>query len=249
MRESDDLKGQSSVGSPGRLERAASLENDTEGVRLRTLKRYELIDSESNETFDRIVELAAQFIGVPSTAISLLTEDKQWFLAQRGIPVKETPRDIAFCDHTIAQDDGLLIVNDATKDSRFYSNPLVTGSMGIRFYAGAALTVSNGQRLGALCVIDSKPRSLSEEEQRVLNHLAKIAVDEFELRRLVREQAALLREKQALAERLEAESAAARRETERANHHARARSQFLANMSHEIRTPMNGLIGMAELLL
>jgi signal transduction histidine kinase/CheY-like chemotaxis protein len=249
MREPIDLSAQASVGLPSRPRRLSAIEGDAEHIRLHTLNRYELFESGSSETFDRIVELAAQFIGVPSTAISLLTEDKQWFLAQRGIPVKETARDIAFCDHTIAQDDGLLVVNDATKDERFCSNPLVTGSMGIRFYAGAALTVSNGQRLGALCVIDSKPRSLSEQEQRVLNHLAKIAVDEFELRRLIREQAALLQEKQALAERLKAESAAARRETERANHHARARSQFLANMSHEIRTPMNGMIGMAELLL
>lgn len=249
MREVDNLSAQEIMLRSRGLTQFSAINDDAELGRLGTLKRYELVNSESSETFDRIVELAAQFIGVPSSAISLLTEDKQWFLAQRGIPVKETPREIAFCEHTIAAKSGLLIVEDATSDERFHRNPLVTGPMGIRFYAGAALTVSNGQRLGALCVIDTKPRSLSEREQRVLHHLANIAVDEFELRRLLREQTELLHEKEALAERLKAESQAAKRETERANHHAKARSQFLANMSHEIRTPMNGLIGMAELLL
>jgi len=220
-----------------------------ESLRLQTLNSYELFGDRSSETFERVVELAALYIGVPSSAISLLTEDKQWFLARKGIEPEETPREIAFCDHTIAQEDGLLVVDDASLDPRFVDNPLVTGSMGLRFYAGAALTVPNGQRLGALCVIDTKPRTLTSQERRVLSHLASIVVDEFELRRLLQSQNQLIAQKDALAERLRQESEAAQRETERANRYAKSRSLFLANMSHEIRTPMNGLIGMAELLL
>ncbi|NBP60939.1 MAG: GAF domain-containing sensor histidine kinase [Betaproteobacteria bacterium] len=244
-----------SVGSPARPVSARLVDgiakdlNGIESQRLETLASYRLLHASPSETFDRVVELAAHFIGVPSSAISLLAEHKQWFLARQGIEARETARDIAFCDHTIAQDNGVLIVNDASLDPRFSQNPLVTGPMGLRFYAGAALTVPNGQRLGALCVIDSKPRSLSATERRVLEQLASIVVDEFELRRLLGEQSALLRAKDELTHRLSEESAAARRESERANHHAKARSLFLANMSHEIRTPMNGLIGMAELLL
>lgn len=220
-----------------------------EAARLETLDRYALFSDKSSETFDRVVELAAQFIGVPSSAISLLTSDKQWFLARKGIEPEETPRQIAFCDHTIAQEDGLLVIDDAKLDPRFANNPLVTGPMGLRFYAGAALTVPSGQRLGALCVIDTKPRSLSGQERKVLAQLASIVVDEFELRRLLREQHQLIAQKDALALRLREQSEAAQRESERANRYAQSRSLFLANMSHEIRTPMNGLMGMAELLL
>ena len=127
MREVDNLSAQEIMLRSRGLTQFSAINDDAELGRLGTLKRYELVNSESSETFDRIVELAAQFIGVPSSAISLLTEDKQWFLAQRGIPVKETPREIAFCEHTIAAKSGLLIVEDATSDERFHRNPLVTG--------------------------------------------------------------------------------------------------------------------------
>jgi len=129
--------------------------------------------------FDRVVELAAHFLGVPSSVISLLSQDKQWFLARKGIAAQETARDIAFCEHTIATQDGSLVVQDALKYVRFHNNPLVTGPIGLRFYAGAALQVADGQRLGALCVIDTKPREFAQQEEAVLKHLAQIVVDEF----------------------------------------------------------------------
>jgi signal transduction histidine kinase/DNA-binding NarL/FixJ family response regulator len=226
-----------------------SAADEAERLRLESLERYELLNTESSETFDRVVELAAYFLGVPSSAISLLSQDKQWFLARKGIEAQETARDIAFCEHTIATQEGSLVVQDALKDVRFHNNPLVTGPMGLRFYAGAALTVADGQRLGALCVIDTAPREFTQREEAVLKHLAQIVVDEFELRRLLREQSKLIAQKDVLARQLSEETRAAQRESERANRYARSRTLFLANMSHEIRTPMNGLIGMAELLM
>lgn len=219
-----------------------------ESARLSRLREYALLDIERTPNFDRIVELAAQFLAVPRSAISLLAEDRQWFLAKCGIDADETPRDISFCHHTIAHPGDIFVVEDAHADPRFCQNPLVTGLLGVRFYAGVPLRVPTGERLGALCVIDSQPRKLSPEQQKVLQHLAAIAVDEFELRRTLSLKLALIAEKERLASELEAQRAQALKAAARAERLTRSKSQFLANMSHEIRTPMNGVMGMAEAL-
>jgi len=219
-----------------------------ESSRLSRLKEYALLDIERTPNFDRIVELVAQFLEVPRSAISLLAEDRQWFLAKCGIDADETPRDISFCHHTIAHPDDIFVVEDAHADPRFCHNPLVTGPLAVRFYAGVPLRVPTGERLGALCAIDSQPRKLSPEQQKVLRQLAAIAVDEFELRRALSRKSALIVEKEKLASELEAQSARALEAAARAERLTRSKSQFLANMSHEIRTPMNGIMGIAEAL-
>jgi len=220
-----------------------------EPARLSRLREYALLDIERSPSFDRIVELVAQFLEVPRSAISLLDEDRQWFLAKCGIEADETPRDISFCQHTIGQPDDILMVEDAHADPRFCENPLVTGPMAVRFYAGVPLRVPTGERLGALCAIDSRPRRLSLEQQQVLKHLAAIAVDEFELRKALRLMSVLVDDKDRLTRELEARSAQALEAAARAERLSRGKSQFLANMSHEIRTPMNGVLGMAEALV
>jgi signal transduction histidine kinase/CheY-like chemotaxis protein len=224
------------------------LEAVSESARLARLGEYALLDIERTPNFDRIVELAAQFLGVPRCAISLLAEDRQWFLAKCGIDVDETPRDISFCHHTIVHPGDIFVVEDAHADPRFCHNPLVTGPLAVRFYAGVPLRVPTGERLGALCAIDSQPRKLSPEQQKVLQHLAAIAVDEFELRRTLSLKLELIAEKEKLAGELEAQRAQALEAAARAERLTRSKSQFLANMSHEIRTPMNGVVGMAEAL-
>ncbi|WP_053070817.1 PAS domain S-box protein [Halomonas sp. PR-M31] len=150
--------------------------DDTEGEseRLATLHEYGILDTEAEESFDAITRLAALICGVPIALISLVDGKRQWFKSQVGLKVRETPRDQAFCAHTI-EGDSLMEVADAHCDSRFRDNPLVLGEPHIRFYAGAPLTVANGCRLGTLCVIDHTPRRLDDRQRQALKELASLA--------------------------------------------------------------------------
>lgn len=154
-----------------------------EDQRLRDLERYGLFEADSDEHFDRILDLAAAIFRTPIVAISLVEADRQWFLARRGLDVRETPREMAFCAHAIVHDD-VMVVPDARADERFRSNPLVFAEPHIRFYAGAPLQTPEGHNLGSLCVIDREPRDLNAEQRAVLHHLAQLAMRELELRRL-----------------------------------------------------------------
>jgi GAF domain-containing protein len=159
---------------------AAPLPPD-ESQRLAALRRYELLDSTSEPSYDEIVALAAQLCGAPIALVSLVDEHRQWFKAKVGIAAAETPRDAAFCAHTILGDEP-MVVEDARADARFADNPLVTGDPGIRFYAGAPLRTADGHALGALCVIDRQPRTLTPLQRGALATLARQVVAHAELR-------------------------------------------------------------------
>jgi diguanylate cyclase (GGDEF)-like protein/PAS domain S-box-containing protein len=154
--------------------------------RLRALHRLDVLDSEPEREFDALVAAAALVCGVPISLVSLVDTDRQWFKANVGLPgVSETPREVAFCAHTI-MDDGIFEVPDATQDARFAANPLVTAAPDIRFYAGATLRLSDGAHVGTLCVIDREPRRLTAFQRTVLSHLACAAVQALESRRMAR---------------------------------------------------------------
>lgn len=153
-----------------------------EAERIATLHRLAILDTEAESAFDRVTDFAAKQFDVPIALVSLVDTDRQWFKASCGLDESETPRDLAFCAYTILGD-GVHYVPDATKDERFADNPLVTGELGIRFYCGAPLIASNGQRLGSLCLIDQKPRpGFSLRDQQKLVDLAAIVVDQMEMR-------------------------------------------------------------------
>lgn len=154
-----------------------------EHERLAALKAYDILDSADDPLFDDIVTAAGAIAGTPIAAISLIDETRQWFLAQRGLPVRETSRDVAFCAHTILTPE-TFVVADAATDARFIDNPLVTGAPHIRFYAGAPLITAGGQELGSLCVIDATPRTLTPQQIGALEALARQVVAVFELRRV-----------------------------------------------------------------
>ncbi|MET3114741.1 PAS domain S-box-containing protein [Pedobacter sp. CG_S7] len=141
--------------------------NQVESERLKALRDYQILDSISEEEFDHFTELAAMICEVPISLISLIDEDRQWFKSKVGIDINETPRNIAFCHHTI-QTDHIFEIEDATKDDRFKNNALVTNGHKIRFYAGQPLIDPKGFALGTICVIDSKPKILSEKQKRGL---------------------------------------------------------------------------------
>ncbi len=150
--------------------------------RIAALHRYKILDTAPEESFDRITRIAAAYLDVPIALVSLVDESRQWFKSRYGLDATETPWDLAFCAHAITGDE-LLVVADATRDARFENNPLVTGNPGIRLYAGAPLRTADGFRLGTLCVIDIKPKNLTEDQKRILADLGSLVIDLLELRR------------------------------------------------------------------
>lgn len=156
---------------------------DNETERLAVLNRLNILDTSPEAVFDEIVALASQICGTSISLVSLVDSDRQWFKAIKGIDATETPRDVAFCSHAIL-DDKIMIVEDTHKDGRFADNPLVTELPKIRFYAGMPLTVEDDINVGTLCVIDQKPRQLSEDQLNALKVLGRAVVAHIRLTRL-----------------------------------------------------------------
>lgn len=154
-----------------------------EEQRLRDLQRYALLDTPADPHLDRLVRLASAVLNMPIALVSLVDQDRQWFLARHGLDVAETPRRVAFCAHTIAGDT-ILVVPDASQDPRFMGNPLVQQAPQIRFYAGAPLKTPKGHNLGTLCVIDKRPRNFEPEQVQLLELMADLVMRELQLRQL-----------------------------------------------------------------
>ncbi|MFM2061549.1 MAG: hypothetical protein RLZZ507_1219 [Cyanobacteriota bacterium] len=153
-----------------------------EPQRLAALQKYQILDTAEDATFDALTRLSARLCQTPIAFISLIDEKRQWFKSKLGLTITETPREIAFCAHTICQNE-LLIVADALADPRFATNPLVTSHPKLRFYAGAPLVTNDGWVLGTLCVADYIPRELNPEQQETLKILAGQVMTKLELRR------------------------------------------------------------------
>lgn len=151
-----------------------------EAARIALLRSLNILDTAPDERFDRLTRLAKRVFGVPIATVSLVDSDRQWFKSCIGLSVTETPRDISFCGHTILDQD-LLVIEDAQADPRFFDDPLVTGDLNVRFYAGCPLTLHQGLRIGALCIVDTEPRTLTEAERDLLRDLGRIAEREFEM--------------------------------------------------------------------
>ena len=149
-----------------------------EPERLRTLHSLNILDTESEERFDRITRIAKRMFNVPIELISLVDENRQWFKSCLGLAVGETSRDISFCGHAILENN-CFIIEDASKDERFHDNPLVVGEPYIKFYAGCPIQYSDDSNLGTLCIIDSKPRHFTKEDHDALIDLAKTVENEI----------------------------------------------------------------------
>jgi len=186
---------------------------ENEAERLEVLKSLEIMDTDPEEVFDRVIRLAIGLFDVPIALISLVDENRQWFKAKIGLDVAQTSRSISFCGHSILQDE-ILVIEDATRDERFSDNPLVTGSLHLRFYAGRPLSIA-GVRIGTLCLIDANPRTLSASDLNNINDLADLVQDQLMLRY----------------------------EKSKRQLNSHIKDQFIANLSHELRTPANALLG------
>ncbi|WP_189063920.1 putative bifunctional diguanylate cyclase/phosphodiesterase [Deinococcus seoulensis] len=158
-----------------------------EGGRLRALYETGLLDSAPEAQFDRIVRLVARHFGKPTALISLVDRERQWFKARVGCDVSETPRDNhSICSLAIEQS-GVLVIPDATADPRVRDFETVTGSLNVRFYAGAPLITPEGFKLGTLCLLDTQPGTFSADDVLALQEFAALVMDEIALRRTVHE--------------------------------------------------------------
>lgn len=190
-----------------------------EKERLRRLKELGILDSLQEQAYDDLTFLAAQICDAPIALITLLDEERQWFKSHHGLNATETPRDISFCSHAMLQD-GTFIVENTLEDERFHDNPLVTGDLGIRFYAGAPLILDQDIRLGTICVIGHEQRILSESQASALEALARQVITLFEARMRVKE-------------------------LEKLDH---MKDEFVSMVSHELRTPLTSLKGSLDIL-
>jgi diguanylate cyclase (GGDEF)-like protein len=159
--------------------------NDEEG-RLAALRRYEVHDNGDNEPFQRIVDLVRQIMDVPLAAVSLIDADTQWLKASRGFNHEQTPRADTFCNYTILQADP-LVVGDALEDGRFARNPMVTGAPHVRSYLGVPLTTPDGYNVGSLFAMDSVPRAFDTPQASIMQKLAEIVVEQFELQQIAKQ--------------------------------------------------------------
>lgn len=178
----------------------APLEPLDEQLRMDELRRLRLLDTPSEERFDRITRIAARLFDVPIALVTLVDERRQWFKSAQGLAAPQTSREVSFCGHAIL-DDAVFVVPDALHDERFADNPLVTGDPDIRFYAGAPLHGPSGRRVGTLCIIDREPRMFSSEDTETLKDLALLVESEFDRQQMGRAQEQLLEELSAAEQR------------------------------------------------
>jgi two-component sensor histidine kinase len=157
--------------------------HSAEEYRLAALRSYGILDTPREADFDEVVKVASAVCRTPISVINLIDQGRQWFKAEVGLGVRETPIDSSICAHAILQPD-LFIVPDTTLDHRFCDNALVVGDPHLRFYAGALLETPEGFPLGTVCVLDYKPRELDETQQAFLRLMANQVMKLLELRRV-----------------------------------------------------------------
>ncbi|NYH21037.1 hybrid sensor histidine kinase/response regulator [Paraburkholderia bryophila] len=205
----------------------------TERRRLATLESLQILNTLPEAAYDRIVRRVSEFFHAPICLISLAARENQWFKAKIGVDIDSAPREASFCQAALRQDD-VLVIPDATLSESFRGHPFVVGPPNLRFYAGMPLVIEGDQKVGTLCIIDTKPRVLSASETEALKDFAALVVDELHLR---------LR-----TFRLEAELAQRRDNEAAALASQRARADFLAMVTHEVRAPLNAIAGMVEMI-
>jgi PAS domain S-box-containing protein len=179
--------------------KAALPENELD--RLNALRRYQILDTPPDGAFDHIVEMAANFFRVPIAIVSLVDEDRIWFKSHYGIESDQVGRDPGLCASAILSPE-VYYLRDALHDVRAMANPLVAGSLGLRFYAAAPLRTHDGFSLGTLCVIDREPRDLASGEAEMLARMAALVMDQMELRLAAKKIAELERAERSTSERL-----------------------------------------------
>ncbi len=191
-----------------------------EELRIESLRKSGILDTSADARFDTIVDLTQKIFDVPVCLISFVDEDRQWFKSCYGVDVKETSRNIAFCNYTILTDE-VFEVPDAALDDRFKENPLVTGLHNVRYYSGAPIISVEGFNVGTLCIIDTVSREpMSDQNTQILRKLASMVSDILAQDGKVRDT-----------------------KTDTV-----VRADYFAQVSHELRTPLNAIVGVSNIM-
>lgn len=164
-----------------------------ETKRLAALRRYDILDTPRESDFDEIVGLAAEICAAPISVINLIDAELQWFMAEVGLGVRETPIETSICAHVILEND-FVEIHDTLADARMSDNPLCLDDPGLRFYAGAVLKSTDGHPIGTLCVLDYQPRDLNDFQRKALSVLARQVMTQLDLRDTISRHAMLRRE-------------------------------------------------------
>ena len=164
-----------------------------QAARLAALRSYDILDTPREADFDELVELASIICGTPISVVNLIDENRQWFKAETGLGVRETPLETSICSHAILEE-SFIEIPDTLADRRMADNPLCLGDPGLRFYAGALLRTPEGLPLGTLCVLDFQTRVLTEFQKRSLQLLARQVMTQLDLRRALKNQTVLMNE-------------------------------------------------------
>lgn len=154
-----------------------------ENTRIKALYKYDVLDTFTEQEYDFITTMASRICNTPVALITLLDKKRQWIKSSFGFDIKETPRELSFCNYTILDANNVNIVPDLRLDERYKANPLVTGEPHAVFYAGAPLVTPEGFVLGSICVLDAETKILSIEQQDALKALAKQTITTMELRK------------------------------------------------------------------
>jgi signal transduction histidine kinase len=210
-----------------------SLSNDEpthtalEDKRLAALEAYGLFGTPPEDHFDEIVALAAEICGSSTALMSLVGKDQLWFKSRYGFNSPSAPRENSFCTHAILHDD-VMVVEDALLDERFTKNPNVScPSGGVRFYAGAPLTNSDGLPIGVICAIDNEPKQLSSIQIKTLKVLANQIVAQMELQKTLH----LMKEYSEQIQQLNEN-----------------KDKFFSIIAHDLRAAFHGILGFSEVL-
>ncbi len=152
-----------------------------EPERLAALRLYEVLDTDPEVEFDDIATLTARLCGTPIAVVNLIDGERQFFKAEVGLGVRETPLPTSLCSHAILEHE-FVEIHDTLQDPRMIDNPLCYGEPGLRFYAGALLTTAAGLPIGTLCVLDYEPRALSPVQRDAMKVLARQVMAQLDLR-------------------------------------------------------------------
>jgi signal transduction histidine kinase len=201
---------------------------ENEKERMKALKSFSVLDTFSEKEYDEITLLASIICDTPMSLITLIDEDRQWFKSKVGIDIEETPRELSFCGHAILNGGKLFTVEDSRLDERFHDNPFVTGPPDVVFYAGAPLVTSGGLSIGTLCVLDNKPKTLTEMQQKAMEVLSNKIISLFELKKV-----------NFLLEQKNKELESQRTELE----------MFADIAAHDIKSPLKNISSLAEILI
>lgn len=150
--------------------------------RVAAVRRLQILDTGTERIFDEVASLAANIFAVPIALVAFADPRRIWFKSCIGLDASEVPREITICHHTIQQSK-VFVVNDALTDGRFKCSPLVTADPKVRFYAAAPILTEEGYALGVVCIVDRVPRQLSPSQISILESLARLVVEQLEMRR------------------------------------------------------------------